>query len=69
MDLQYWNNGIPVLEDDSANMKALKYFLDGEPYTIIEVSGAPPPPPTYRRRVIIGSYLLSLLNICKNCLS
>ena len=41
MDLQYWNNGIPVIEDDSADMKALVYWLNGEPYVVIDgVAGA-----------------------------
>lgn len=32
MELQYWNNGEPVLED--SGLGELKYWLNGEPYVV-----------------------------------
>lgn len=40
MEIQYWHNGEPVLEDTSSSMKELKYWLNGEPYTVIDAAAA-----------------------------
>ena len=42
MDLQYWNNGIPVLPVDDSSMRELKYWGNGIPYVMLDSGAAPP---------------------------
>lgn len=37
--LQYWNNGEPVIPDDS--LTDMEYWLNGEPYTIHKPAAGP----------------------------
>jgi len=39
-ELKHWKNGETTLPDDNANIKALKYWLNGEPYVITYTEAA-----------------------------